>query len=123
MSTSQYNGVNLAMALALAVGGYYGYKVYPYYRDYFVMKELVQEVALQYKELGIGEARALLSEELDDRGVGLYFVEDYCDFYEKDGWSVVNCRWSVGVPFPFIERKKMLHFEIEEAADRRGLAR
>ncbi len=112
------NLISLALVAAAVAGG--GWLIYfgPYYKDKYVMEEVVQSVALTWAAYTKSRAETELVSQFRQRGID-YITPDHCALKEMGSDYYVSCAWQVDVYPPLVGGRR-LDFEVESVATKDG---
>ncbi len=95
----------------------------PYYWDAMHMKEVARNTCITFQERGEAKGKQRLTQELYQREIPDYIVEDDCDFIEKMGVHTVRCYWEVEQAWPFTDITRILVFDIEASRNQHGFVK
>ncbi len=88
-------------------------RFFPYYWDFWQMKEITKTTARTWKILGRQVADDKLATMIEDRGLSEYLDSSFCDMVDRSRGVYVHCSWEVDVYYPFSEKIKTLAFQTE----------
>jgi hypothetical protein len=113
MRAGKINIVAILIVLALVVGAAFLHTFGPYYWDAVNMKEVVRNTALTYQDRGREKGLERLTQELYQRDIPDYIVEDDCELESYDRMFTVRCAWSVSVEWPFTSISRVMSFDVQ----------
>ena len=94
---------------------------YPWVRDDVLLDQVVQAVALDWRDFGEDAAMARLQYELDHREIGMQVSDDDCALTEQpDGTREVACDWAVALVVPGTDAVYPLRFGSRAAVSPEG---
>ncbi len=112
------NLIVLILVAFAVVGGVWLIYFFPYYKDYYTMKEVVQSVSLTWAAYNKPRAETEITMQLQKREID-YITPQNCELKESGGEFVTSCAWQVDVYPPLIGGRR-LDFEVEAAATKDG---
>jgi len=74
--------------------------LYPYLRDDWALDQIVQAVALDWRDFGKEKAVDRLRYEFSNRSIGRHVTESNCTLMLEGKAKVVRCDWGVEVQLP-----------------------
>ncbi len=113
MRAGKINIVGVVLVLALIIGAIFLHTFGPYYWDAVNMKEVAQNPSITYAERGKDRAMDRLTQELYQRDIPDYIVEDDCKLSNRGEVFTVRCAWDVEVAWPFTTVTRVMSFETE----------
>lgn len=84
--------------------------LYPWVRDDVLLDQVVQAVALDWRDFGRDTAQARLQYELDHQRIGMQVADDDCTLMQRGDVREVRCAWAVGVVVPGTDATWPLRF-------------
>jgi hypothetical protein len=118
--SGKINFVAVIIVLALIVGGLFLHTFGAYYWDAMHMKEVARNACFTFQERDESKGLQRLTQELYQREIPDYIVEDDCDFIKKHGKHTVRCYWEVEKAWPFTNITRVMAFEVEATRDKHG---
>ncbi len=113
MRAGKINIVGILIVLALIVGGLFLHTFGPYYWDAVNMKEVVRNTSITYQDRGKAKGLERLTQELYQRDIPDYIVEDDCKLSSRGQTFTVTCAWQVEVAWPFTSITRVMDFDVE----------
>ncbi|MBN2799629.1 MAG: hypothetical protein JXX28_10825 [Deltaproteobacteria bacterium] len=90
----------------------------PYLLDDLRLDQVVEVVAIEWRDFGRERGVERLQYELDHTGIDEAHVADHhCALAEEQGRRTVDCQWSATEVIPLIDRPIVLHFQSRKALD------
>ena len=92
----------------------------PYFRDFWVMKELVKTATLDWHDTdNMGKAKDRLVREMYNREIPDYIYEQDCGFSEEGEMKIVYCYWEVDIYYvPGTDMARTVTFEFTTEIDK-----
>ncbi len=113
MRAGKINIVGILIVLALIVGALFLHTFGPYYWDAVNMKEVVQNTAITYQDRGREKGLQRLTQELYQRDIPDYILENDCKLSSERQIFTVRCAWDIQVAWPFTEIYRTMSFDVE----------
>ena len=113
MRAGKINIIGILIVAALIVGGVFLHTFGGYYWDAVNMKEVVRNTSMTYQERGKDRAYDRLTQELYQRDIPAYIVEDFCKMSKRGKIFSVRCTWEVDVAWPFTSVYRHMSFDVE----------
>jgi hypothetical protein len=113
MRAGKINIVAILILVALVIGALFLHTFGPYYWDAINMKEVVRNSALTYQDRGKEKGLERLTQELYQRDIPDYIVEDDCRLENRGEIFTVRCAWTVSQDWPFTSIAREMSFDVE----------
>ncbi len=120
MRSGKINFIAIILVLGLIFGGVFLHSFGAYYWDAEQMKEVARNACFTYQERDESRGLIRLTQELYQRDIPDYIVEDDCDFHERAGKHTVHCHWEVEKKWPFTNIARVMVFDVEAVRDKHG---
>ena len=120
MRSGKINFIAIILVLVLIMGGLFLHAFGAYYWDAMQMKEVARNACITFQERDETKGIQRLTQELYQRDIPDYIVEDDCDFIEKMGQHTVHCYWEVEKKWTFTNISRLMVFEVEATRDKHG---
>jgi len=112
------NFLSLLLVVGLLAAGAWLVYFLPYYKDYYIMQEVTQSVALTWAAFNKDRAVREVNIQLQKREID-YITAEHCELSEHAGEFHVDCAWQVDVYAPLIGGRR-LSFETGSVANKDG---